>query len=554
MNSKTYYEILQVTQEADPEVIEAAYRRLALKYHPDRNPGSDQQERMKQINEAYEVLRDPARRAEYDTERGVDDLIDVLTKYANEMFAKGADVFDVINGLVQKGLPHEVAVKIISEMVTGHNHYKNKTDNQGADELIIDLLEKGVHPNDVIKIMVENGWDRSVAEPIVMAMDANRKRQDLVSLFQKIKTFFGGIFYFWLKIQRVILNNPKRVAQLLFAVLIATGIYQWREVLLAQKKPEKSNLQSDSLLLKSNSENSYNQPKEVLETKNPILNGNPENNTVSDKMADLKREINELRESLKKTSETKSSENNTVSNKMVDLKKEFDELRESLKKNSETKSSDQFINSVGMKFKLVDSGTFTMGKGPDEDGYDDEKRRQVNITKPFYLGIYEATYGDIKNIYKTIPRVFPSMWDGIGLDKPFNVDSYGTANEICLILSNIDQEKNLNRNYRLPTEEEWEFACRAGTRTKFSFGNSLVNNANFENDRVLPIGSFPPNNWGFHDMHGNIAEITSSKYDGNNYVVKGGSFGSIEKHCRSAYRSGLIESRIGLRLVCEVNP
>ena len=72
MSSQTHYEILQVTPEADPEIIEVAYKRLALKYHPDRNPDSSQQDRMQKINEAYEVLRDPAKRREYDKEREVD--------------------------------------------------------------------------------------------------------------------------------------------------------------------------------------------------------------------------------------------------------------------------------------------------------------------------------------------------------------------------------------------------------------------------------------------------------------------------------------------------
>jgi formylglycine-generating enzyme required for sulfatase activity len=106
----------------------------------------------------------------------------------------------------------------------------------------------------------------------------------------------------------------------------------------------------------------------------------------------------------------------------------------------------------------------------------------------------------------------------------------------------------------LPTEAEWEYACRAGTTTPYAFGDSLsTKQANFHADRTCKVGSYAPNAWGLHDMHGNVREWTSDFYDENYYagsprkdppgpatgtrrVLRGGAFNYVATSCRSACR------------------
>jgi formylglycine-generating enzyme required for sulfatase activity len=92
---------------------------------------------------------------------------------------------------------------------------------------------------------------------------------------------------------------------------------------------------------------------------------------------------------------------------------------------------------------------------------------------------------------------------------------------------------------RLPTEEEWEYACRACTTTKYNTGDTLTKKqANFDGVDTTPVGSYPPNKWGLYDMHGNVWEWTSSRYSegSENRVLRGGSWDDDAGRCRSANR------------------
>jgi len=131
---------------------------------------------------------------------------------------------------------------------------------------------------------------------------------------------------------------------------------------------------------------------------------------------------------------------------------------------------------------------------------------------------------------------------------------------ICDILNKNPQEKKHGRVYRLPTEKEWEYVCRAGTATPFSFGNSLDGKANFSSVDEQPglCGKYLPNQWGFYDMHGNVVEMTSSYYNRERslIVTRGGNWKSHENDCRSAFRTFIGEkdaaSVVGFRLVVEI--
>ena len=118
-------------------------------------------------------------------------------------------------------------------------------------------------------------------------------------------------------------------------------------------------------------------------------------------------------------------------------------------------------NSIGMEFKLIPAGTFIMG--------DADVRKlaphEVTLTQPFNMGVHEVT----QDQYEQVMGVNPSK--SKGGNKPVEVVSWEDAVEFCRKLSELPAEKEAGNVYRLPTEAEWEYACRAGTTTKYSFGN-----------------------------------------------------------------------------------
>lgn len=217
----------------------------------------------------------------------------------------------------------------------------------------------------------------------------------------------------------------------------------------------------------------------------------------------------------------------------------------------------EITNSIGMKLKLIPAGEFMMGS-PDseEDRYKNEEPvHRVRITKSFYIGIYEVTRGQWKAVMGTEP--WSVDVDAIpGADFPVACITWGDTVEFCKKLSEKD-----GRIYRLPTEAEWEYACRAGTTTAYSFGSDLSNLATYAwNDAnpdsqgyVNEVGQKRPNNWGLYDMHGNVWEWCQDWYDkdyyadspgsdpsgpssGSSRVRRGGAWCSPLKYCRSTMR------------------
>jgi formylglycine-generating enzyme required for sulfatase activity len=245
-------------------------------------------------------------------------------------------------------------------------------------------------------------------------------------------------------------------------------------------------------------------------------------------------------------------------------------------------------NSIGMKLVRIPKGTFMMGSpasekrrmiGPaiEEHRSDDDKQHEVEITKDFYLGIHEVT----QKQYRTVMGKNPSFFcaSGGGKDKvkgmkteDFPVDdvNYDDAVAFCKMLSALRAEKQSKRAYRLPTEAEWEYACRGGASSSyqvFHFGNSLSSTqANFDGNfpyggadrgdylkRTCKVGSYAPNRFGLHDMHGNVYEWCADWYaedyyassprrdpqgpsEGSDRVVRGGGWDDSGQDCRSAFR------------------
>lgn len=171
-----------------------------------------------------------------------------------------------------------------------------------------------------------------------------------------------------------------------------------------------------------------------------------------------------------------------------------------------------FRNSIGMDFVLIPAGEFQMGS---DDGSADEKPvHLVRITKPFYLGKYQVTQGQWQAVMGNNPSRFKD-----DPNRPVEQVSWEDTQEFLRRLS----KKAGGKPYRLPTEAEWEYAARAGSTGAYCFGNDVSqleryawHSANAEGT-THPVGQLKANAWGLYDMHGNVWEWVSDRYDGAYY-------------------------------------
>jgi len=248
----------------------------------------------------------------------------------------------------------------------------------------------------------------------------------------------------------------------------------------------------------------------------------------------------------------------------------------------------------------IPSGTFTMGSPTNEaNRYSDETQRQVTISKGFYMGKFQVT----QELYQTVTGVNPSNFSSnpatgeIQSRRPVERVTWYDAVEFCNKLSERESltptytitdrfptsgypiasatvTVNWDANgYRLPTEAEWEYACRAGTTTAYNTGDTISDNTGWyysnSNNRTHEVGLKPPNAWGLHDMHGNVWEWCWDWYgsyesgaqtdprgaaSGNYRVLRGGSWYDDAQDLRSAFRYSYDNpngrnSSIGFRVV-----
>jgi formylglycine-generating enzyme required for sulfatase activity len=234
------------------------------------------------------------------------------------------------------------------------------------------------------------------------------------------------------------------------------------------------------------------------------------------------------------------------------------------------------INSLGMKFAWCPPGTFFMGSpAGEEDRGDDEAQHPVTLSRGFYLAVHPVTQVEWASVMGGNPSKFK------GDDRPVEGVSWDDSQEFCRRLSGRDGQR-----YRLPTEAEWEYACRAGTVTPFCFGRTLSTEvANYDGtysygrgkkgvyrQQTTPVESFPPNGWGLYDMHGNVWEWCQDAYapypnstvknlptQGKpQRVLRGGSWYDAPRFCRSAarfhYASNVHNDDVGFRVVLVANP
>jgi len=253
-------------------------------------------------------------------------------------------------------------------------------------------------------------------------------------------------------------------------------------------------------------------------------------------------------------------------------------------------------NGVSMKLALIPAGTFKMGNhdtqagtlkkvgGKEEHLEDEYPAHEVTISKPFYMGIYELTQAQWKAVMGTEPWMTKTaLGYAAAQPRPENIDDYPAvwmnsydAIEFCRKLS-----KKTGMAVSLPTEAQWEYACRAGTTTTFSFGDDLSKLIDHgwygglkdgqKEDYAHRVGQRKPNPWGLYDMHGNVWEFCSDWYDKDFYsrsprvdpenttetelrVLRSGSFHSVPTVSRSAQRARWVGPKqvrynYGMRLV-----
>ena len=227
---------------------------------------------------------------------------------------------------------------------------------------------------------------------------------------------------------------------------------------------------------------------------------------------------------------------------------------------------EKFTNSLGMEFVLIPAGTFMMGSLSSEKGREsDEKQHRVTLTKSFYMQTTEVTHGQWKEIMGNNPSSFKNCGDDCPVDKV-------SWNDVQEFIRKLNQKEGINK-YRLPTEAEWEYACRAGSTTRFCFGDSdsrLSEYAWYDDNsskKTHPVGQKKPNIWGLFDMYGNVwewcqdwkgnyqsSDVTDPKgpSSGSSRVHRGGSWNDLARYCRSADRSlyspGSRDFNLGFRL------
>ena len=234
-------------------------------------------------------------------------------------------------------------------------------------------------------------------------------------------------------------------------------------------------------------------------------------------------------------------------------------------------------NGIALDMVLIPAGSFQMGS-PHNYGNPDEHPRHFVTIKAFMMGKFLITQEQWKAIMKKLP---PCRFKGE--DLPVERVSWEDAQKFCQQLT-----KKTDRNYRLPSETQWEYACRAGTNTPFSFGETLTTEiVNYNGEHTFgdeplsvyghvttPGGTFPPNPFGLYDMHGNLWEwcadnwlddYSASPRDGSAYQIKnnpyrvarGGSWHEPPNLCRSAvrirFKQSDAEEFIGFRVVCDTS-
>jgi sulfatase modifying factor 1 len=221
----------------------------------------------------------------------------------------------------------------------------------------------------------------------------------------------------------------------------------------------------------------------------------------------------------------------------------------------ENKAGDTFtVPDLSLEMLWVTPGTFDMGSPTSEAGRNsNETQHQVTLTNGFWLGKHEVTQAQWEQVMGSNPSNFK------GANRPVETVSWNDAVEFCEKLTELERAAgrlSAGMTYQLPTEAQWEYACRAGTTTAYSWGNSITaSNANYSSSGIgqtRDVDQYAANAWGFHDMHGNAFEWCADWYGnyptgavrdpvgpavGSDRVKRGGSWNFTANIARSAIRN-----------------
>ncbi|MBY0460613.1 MAG: SUMF1/EgtB/PvdO family nonheme iron enzyme [Gemmataceae bacterium] len=218
---------------------------------------------------------------------------------------------------------------------------------------------------------------------------------------------------------------------------------------------------------------------------------------------------------------------------------------------------------VEMMFSFIPPGAFLMGSDHPDGSEDERPVHRVEIARGFFLGVHPVTQSQWAAVMGTDPSYFK------GPNRPVETVSWDDAEEFCAKLSELTGREPASGlregQVELPTEAEWEYACRAGTTTEYHFGDVLTTDlANYDGnvswngspkgvdrEQTTDVGTFPANGWGLHDVHGNVWEWCASAYreypwadesdlKDSNYnlrMLRGGGWYDDPDGCRAAFRS-----------------
>ena len=272
-------------------------------------------------------------------------------------------------------------------------------------------------------------------------------------------------------------------------------------------------------------------------------------------MAEQNRQLEAERDELRKAKEAMAGQNRQLEAERDELRKAKEALAaENSRLVGLVAAFARVTNSIGMELIRIPRGSFMMVEG---------SKVRVTLSRDFWLGKTEVTRGQWEQVMGTKP--WSGSVDKSDADLPAVNVSWEDATEFCRTLTDRERASGTlqaDEIYRLPTEAEWEYACRAGTTTVYSFGDdeSMLGDFGwFRGDaggNAQPVGTKKPNPWGLHDMHGNVWEWCSDWYDsaltggtdplgaagGLVRVLRGGSWRDFPAHCHSTVRSNIVPS------------
>ena len=242
--------------------------------------------------------------------------------------------------------------------------------------------------------------------------------------------------------------------------------------------------------------------------------------------------------------------------------------------NAQSHSYEAFLiaDDTYMLFKLIEPGTYIMGSQNKDIQATDGPQHKVTITKSFYIGVFEVTQQQWNKVMKNLTWNNPSRFGG-KLSNPVENISWRQANEFLDKLNKYNNESS----FRLPTEAEWEYACRAGTETRTYWGDDPENKISewfawlggYPYGMTHPVGQLVPNAWGLYDMCGNVVEFTQDRFapykpedqvdpvnqEGKSVVARGGDWfhasGGDSETRRKHHEDGPL-SFLGFRVVRNV--